>query len=288
MNIQEGASEIYKRIEKALQEGTGLLVGRNGTIELECLFGYGNPSKLELHAGIWPLTYESIDLWIKRSKEAILATDVLVAGWYAPLAQQETLFLNTLGIQVPRIPLRSLEPYYLPPEKRWTSLLKDQTVAIISSFAQTALKQTIYRDEVWPLFTESILPSTTHWIPIVTGYCPALAQGVAEWPNNVQSWEDAVQHVVNEVSNTSARIAIVGCGGLGMVIAHELKKRGLIVIVLGGATQVLFGIKGGRWANHSVISTFWNDAWVYPSSTETPKGASRIENACYWQPNQKN
>ena len=73
-----------------------------------------------------------------------------------------------------------------------------------------------------------------------------------------------------------------------MVIAHELKKRGLIVIVLGGATQVLFGIKGGRWANHSVISTFWNDAWVYPSSTETPKGASRIENACYWQPNQKN
>ena len=73
-----------------------------------------------------------------------------------------------------------------------------------------------------------------------------------------------------------------------MVIAHELKKRGLIVIVMGGATQVLFGIKGGRWATHPVISNFWNDFWVYPSPAETPGGASRIENGCYWSSKAKN
>lgn len=290
MNLEEGALQIYQGIQKALQNGTGLLVGRNGTIELECLFGFGNPSKLELHAGVWPSTQQSIQVWIQRSIEAILESDVLVAGWYAPLAKEETLFLNNLDIKVPRIPLRSLEPYYLPPEKRWTSLLKDQKVAIVSSFANTAVAQTKNRDEIWPLFTESILPSTTHWIPIVTGYCPALAQGSAEWPKGIQSWQDAVSFIVEEVIKSKARIAIVGCGGLGMILGDELKKRGIIVIVMGGATQVLFGIKGGRWSNHSVISNFWNDAWVYPSPTETPRGASRIENGCYWEPSatQKN
>jgi len=288
MNIEDGASEIYKAIENALKEGTSLLVGRNGTIELECLMGIGNPAKLELHAGIWPSTPDSVRAWIDRTQDAILATDILVAGWYAPLADKEAKLLDAMTIKAPRIPLRSLEPYYVRPEKRWTSLLANQDVAIINAFAWTALNQTAYRDEIWPLFTESLLPSSCRWIPIVTGYCPALAQGNAQWPEGVSSWQDAVQHVVSAVAQTSARIAIVGCGGLGMVIAHELKKRGLIVIVMGGATQVLFGIKGGRWASHSVISTFWNDFWVYPSPAETPSGAARIENGCYWSTKAKN
>ena len=68
-----------------------------------------------------------------------------------------------------------------------------------------------------------------------------------------------------------------------MLIGSELKQRGVIAIVLGGATQVLFGIKGMRWATHSVISEFWNEAWVWPKQSETPLGASSIEGACYWE-----
>jgi hypothetical protein len=52
--------------------------------------------------------------------------------------------------------------------------------------------------------------------------------------------------------------------------------------VLGGATQVLFGIKGKRWETHDVISKFWTDAWVWPSLEETPGGAGDIEGGCYW------
>ena len=77
-------------------------------------------------------------------------------------------------------------------------------------------------------------------------------------------------------------IALIGCGALGMVLGSELKKHGIIAIVMGGATQVLFGIKGQRWATHSVISHFWNEAWVWPNVTETPRGASSIEGGCYW------
>jgi hypothetical protein len=88
--------------------------------------------------------------------------------------------------------------------------------------------------------------------------------------------------MVKEVLKSKASIALIGCGALGMVVGVELKKHGVIAIVLGGATQVLFGIKGGRWANHSVIYQMWNDAWVWPKASETPRGASLIEGGCYW------
>jgi hypothetical protein len=98
----------------------------------------------------------------------------------------------------------------------------------------------------------------------------------------VTKWQEAVDAVVQTVMKTPARIALVGCGGLGLLIGHELKKKGLIVIVMGGAIQVLFGIRGGRWKHHEVISNFWNDAWVSPAKTETPGLAKTIENGCYW------
>ena len=109
-----------------------------------------------------------------------------------------------------------------------------------------------------------------------------LAQGVAEWPSGITSWKLAIQSLVDQILESKARIVLIGCGGLGMVLGSELKKRGLIAIVLGGAIQVLFGIKGQRWASHSIISRLWNDAWVWPSVEETPRGSLQIEGACYW------
>ena len=49
----------------------------------------------------------------------------------------------------------------------------------------------------------------------------------------------------------------------------------------GGATQLLFGIKGFRW--DSVLEkTFYNEHWIRPDSSERPKGAEKVEGACYW------
>ena len=51
---------------------------------------------------------------------------------------------------------------------------------------------------------------------------------------------------------------------------------------MGGATQILFGIKGNRWDQHSVIGKLYNEAWVRPNENETPKKAGINEGACYW------
>ena len=295
MAIEQGASEIFNCIEKALQKKEGVLIGRNGTIELEALLFrlYGSSPnqpypphisrRIELHAGLWPSTKNSLDKWVFQMMEAIRLSDVLVAGWYEPLKEAEQKLLDKTNTLAPRIPLRSLEPYYVTPEKRWTNLLAGQRVAVISSFAKTITEQTERREEIWPFFTESLLPGNTEWVPIQTGYAPSLAQGVCTWPSDITSWDVAVHHVVKQVIESQASIVLIGCGGLGMLIGSECKKRGIVAIVLGGATQVLFGIKGQRWANHSVISQLWNDAWVWPKESETPQGASQIEGACYWR-----
>jgi hypothetical protein len=294
MDIQTGAQRISTCIQKALEKKEGALIGRNGTIELETLFFrlFGSvpnqaypPSvsrRLELHAGIWPSDKKSIDNWVFQMIEAIRLCDVLVSGWVEPLKAPEEKLLQKTNTFAPRIPLRSLEPYYVPPEERWTQHLAGQRVAVVSSFTKTMEEQLQKRELIWPVATDSLLPANVEWVFVQTGYVPALAQGVAGWPSDISSWDVAVLSIVKQVVESQASIAIIGCGGLGMLIGCELKKRGIVAIVLGGATQVLFGIKGGRWSNHSVISHLWNDAWVYPTPTETPRGASLIEGGCYW------
>jgi hypothetical protein len=180
------------------------------------------------------------------------------------------------------IPLRSLEPYYAKSIHRWTTFLTGKKVAVVSSFAKTIEKQLAKKGAVWGLQANTLLPHSAQWFPIQTGYSPALARGRAGWAEGVNTWQDAVAYLTDEVMKTGAQVCIIGCGGLGMILGAELKRRGLQCIVLGGATQVLFGIKGKRWANHDVISKFWTDAWVWPSLEETPGGAGDIEGGCYW------
>jgi glycerol-3-phosphate dehydrogenase len=79
-------------------------------------------------------------------------------------------------------------------------------------------------------------------------------------------------------------VAIIGCGAYGMPLASKLKNAGKQAIHLGGATQLLFGIKGNRWENGypTKIATFFNDAWVRASAEETPQNAYTVERGCYW------
>ena len=277
--IDAGAKAICFAINTALENDDGALIGRNGTIELECMIYTCTKKALETNAGIFPLDYA--DKWRAASIRATQSANVLATGWFAPLKEAETVALETWNAMPIQIPLRSLEPYYVHPSKSWTRLLAGQRVAVVSSATESAKAQIKNLRAIWP--NPAMLPSDIEWSWIQTGHPPSIAQGRNEWPLHVTSWSDAVNHVVLEVIRSGSRFALLGCGGLSMPIAKELKDRGIIAIVLGGAIQVLFGIKGRRWATHPVISKFWNSAWVWPSSNETPAGAVAIEGGCYWR-----
>ena len=86
----------------------------------------------------------------------------------------------------------------------------------------------------------------------------------------------------DECTKKEFDVAIIGCGAYGMPLASLLKRYGKIAIHLGGATQILFGIKGRRWDNNTSISLLFNDYWVRPMASETPHDAFEVENGCYW------
>jgi len=289
--IRQGAAQIRDTF------GDRFFIGRNGTIEIEVLFfwlinrrGGGQRSypgrlseQIQRNAGIFPGTPESIDEWCEAYMEALMTMTGGAAGWFAPTFNAEKAILDTYAPNAFRTPLRSLEPYYMPAGLRWTEKLVGKRVAVVSSFANTMQAQIHRADKIWTGAQEDLLPRDVTWNFIRTGYSPIVSQGNASWPEGCNTWQEAVNHVVTSVILSQSEIALIGCGGLGMIIAGRLKEAGISTIVLGGAIQVLFGIKGRRWATHDVISRFWNDSWVWPSPTEIPGGAGSIEGGCYWR-----
>lgn len=283
MDIEAGAKIICDTIQNALNNDHGALIGRNGTIELEQMINITSNKLhiLEKNAGIYPIAIHRIFYrWQEDSIKATQSADVLATGWYEPLKEAEELALERWNVKAKQVPLRSLEPYYVDKDQ-WTHLLSGHKVAVVTSFAKSASQQVSKLHDIWG--SKNLFPADIDWTWIQTGHPASVARGRNEWPSHIHSWAAAADYVVAEVMNSGARFALIGCGGLGMPIAKMLKDRGIITIVLGGAIQVLFGIKGNRWRTHEVISGFWNDAWIWPSESETPAGADMVEGGCYWK-----
>ena len=78
-------------------------------------------------------------------------------------------------------------------------------------------------------------------------------------------------------------VAIIGCGAYGFPLAAEIKRMGKIAIHMGGATQLLFGIRGKRWDDWvGVYKKMVNEYWVRPSEEEKISEGYKIENNFYW------
>jgi hypothetical protein len=298
MNVEQSSICVKETIASALQEQKGCLIGRWGTIEFEMVLralDYSTKSfdkmrsyVLERNAGVFPCQSDiGVNVWREAYVKAIQNANVLATGWYVPIKQSEQRFLEYIKWNGKQILLRGIEPYYVNPEHRWTTLLQGKRVCVVTSFTETAKKQIEKgSNAIWGVKGESLWPSGVEWSWVQTGYAPVLAQGKCTWSEvsgeDISCWQEAVKYMVDEVMKTNAEIVLIGCGGLGMIVGAELKSKGKVCIVMGGATQVLFGIKGRRWETHDFISKLWNEEWVFPSDDETPGGAKEVEQGCYW------
>jgi hypothetical protein len=288
-SVQFGSQVIQREIESALEESRGSLIGRHGTIELTSFLSLEQLGSvdserralLELHAGIFPSTDESVRAWAKEYTDATKESNVFAGAWYKPLAEVEWRYLQQYSPQSRRIPLRSLEPYYSMPDMSWFQALDGQHVAVVSSFAESMANQVQHLSKIWPQ-NPCLIPPRIQWSFVRSYYCPTTANGHCAWPSSIQSWQDAVGMLESQVLASGARIVLIGCGGLAMPLALRLKRQGKICIVLGGAIQLLFGLKGHRWINHPFISQLFNTSWKRPNHTEHPRNAHKIEGGCYW------
>lgn len=288
-----------KTLTECIHNRISFSAGKLGTSELNALWFYicqrqhvnkqAYPRHIvidiTLNAGLFPATNEALDAWADHMLKNVLPDMNILTEWIK--ADEERLILNMVAPYSIRVPLRSLEPYYEADlADRWTIAIPDHTrLAVISPFAKSIQQQWNNRDKVWP--NNSIWPATLTIVPIQCGYSPSLQSNPnapSAWPIDIQKagWNAAVQSMVAAAVDSGSTLAVVGAGCLSLPIVAGLKAKGIAAIHTGGATQIMFGIKGRRWLSHSVISTFFNDAWIFPGSDEVPDRARYVEGSCYW------
>jgi hypothetical protein len=106
--------------------------------------------------------------------------------------------------------------------------------------------------------------------------CPQFSYMV---PPRHPDWCSALAELQKEMEQIDFDVALIGAGAWSLPLAAHAKKIGKKALHLGGTTQLLFGIRGGRfdqWGFH------YHQAWIRPLPEETPPNCRLMEKGAYW------
>ncbi len=180
-------------------------------------------------------------------------------------------FFSKVSPNSPKVPHRTVEPFHI--KNPWSQLLKDKKVLVINSFPETIKHQYPKRDRIWgdkqvlPKFDLSVYKSV---------------QSIGDL-NPHGSWVESLNVMKKDISDIDFDIALLGCSTYGLPLVDFIRNHlNRSAIYVGGAIQILFGIKGKRWDAHDEISSFFNEHWVRPFDNERVRNYQILEGGCYW------
>jgi hypothetical protein len=264
-------------IVRLLLQDQPCLVGRightEGRIVGEALFRggcFGRLTKKEAHqySGIFPVTPDALSHFAEIYRAAITQVDLL--GFWQTTFQAR--LVANCGQAAQLAPLPALEPYLHP--NPWTATLAGRRVLVVHPFYASILEQ--YREKRQMLFANPLV------LPDFELQVVAPPQTLAPMTGGYATWQDALDRLVDRVLQQEFDVALLGCGAYGLPLGAAIKAAGKQAIHLGGALQVLFGIRGRRWEKIPSIASLMNEQWVRASKEETPISASLVDQACYW------
>ncbi len=219
------------------------------------------------NAGFFPVTDSLLDRFAERMLQDSAQLDVI--GIWGTM-KAERAFYTSYCQSAKWTDLPNLEPYFHA--EPWSMALEGKKVLVIHPF-EASIQQNYQHRKV--LFPFPILPD----FELKT---LKAVQSIAHKKTGFATWFDALDHMCEQIDTISYDLAIIGAGAYGLPLAAHMKRSGKQAVHLGGATQILFGIRGRRWDTHPIISSFFNAHWTRPSEKETPEGFAKIENGCYW------
>lgn len=223
--------------------------------------------RLGTNAGFFPLKKKFLERFLLIMKDAVNDLDLL-GSWTKP----ESRYTQHLPM-LPACELRFLEPYFH--EVPWSKCLEGKNVLVIHPFAKLIQKQ--YNENRSNLFPgRQVLPKFS------LNTIEAVQTLAGEKDNRFDNWFDALIWMESEAMSKQFDVAIIGCGAYGFPLAARLKRHGKKSIHLGGATQILFGIKGKRWDEKVEFSSMYNQYWVRPGDLNKPGNYEDVEGGCYW------
>lgn len=296
------------KIFKLLNSGKPCMISRFGTTEINCINNYlcvHNTNKsylrrcidyivdnthtpwwnidhfntMSIYSGIFPPCVDTAERFSKRYLEDIPEIDLLGCHQYYEK-------FMPLKNDVIKVQLEMLYPFFV--ERPWSRVLKGKKVLVVHPFEDTIKLQYKKRNllfdnpEILPEFELKTLKSV---------------QSVAGTKTQFKDWFEALEYMKDKIAKIDFDICIIGCGAYGLPLAAYVKRLGKQSVHLAGGTQLLFGILGKRWVeqykdvwhyrpNIDININYrplFNENWIYPLDSDTPKDAIKVENACYWK-----
>lgn len=273
LNFDQGNQFIYE----AVMAEKPVLVARIGSTELSLLQHYlagrrAYPEDIKnnmlTYSGVFPPTDDILNRFAELFLESIKSVDCM-GVWFN---DQEDMVCKKYCPQATITRLEALEPYrYVRP---WSRALAGKKVLVISSFAETIKKQ---YNEKW-----NYLFQDTNVLPQFNLTTMRAVQSIAGTKTSYGDWFEALEAMKNEMATKDFEVAIISAGAYGLPLGAFAKSLGKRVVHMGGAAQILFGIKGSRWDQWTAITKLYNEHWVRPSPEETPASFIKVEDGCYW------
>jgi hypothetical protein len=271
-----------------VQNGRPLAAGKVGDTEMEVLVKYERADRdperffrsiseghelelLYLNCGVFPKRQDVLMSWAERYLDSLAQVDLL--GVWHNAGERE--IVAKYAPQATLTGIRALEPYYH--DRPWSSALAGKNVAVVTPFARTIADQYArYRGA--DLFPDkpSVLPDfelTVVRAPFSAGLQPPVHQ----------DWHAALDDLQQSIRAVSFDVCLIGAGAWSLPLCSFIRERlGRPALHLGGALQILFGVRGKRWDRHPVIKLLFNDNWTRPLPDETPRRQWRNDGGAYW------
>lgn len=274
--------EASDLIKAELLSDKPIMIARIGSTELQAMTYYINSQKkykmpweifrgkmilkkMAILSGFFPSTKENI---FKFSRDMIKdMNDVDILGTWR---KEEKLFDKELRF-AKKIRLQDLEPYYH--QHPWSEVLKDKSILVIHPFTESIANQYLKR---------TLLFNNPDILPQFNLITIKAVQSIADNKPDFEDWFNALDSMKNQINAIDFDIALIGCGAYGFPLAAHVKRIGKKAVLLGGALQILFGIRGKRWDSHSKISLLMNEHWSRPLPSEIPTNSKKIDGGSYW------
>ena len=278
LSIEESNDALKRMIEK----GEPFAAGRIGGSELKAMISCQPESKND------KLRKEMRSLLICLSgffgddkdfqhfntlmEESLKSMD-FIGVWYNQMEDYMISHYGSKNVLLGK--LEGLEPWYCK-DNPWTSCLKGKKVVCVHPFKDTILMQYKKREDLFP---------GTDILPAFDLRCVKAVQTLmGEEDERFTTWFEALDYMYEEVMKEEFDIALISCGAYGLPLAAKIKEAGKQAVHVGGALQLLFGIKGSRWDEFSQLKDVYNDAWQYPLACDhlSKNRKDEVENGCYW------
>lgn len=224
--------------------------------------------ELFTHSGVFPNDATIATRFCDHYIQSIKAAN-LIGVWEN---KGEDLLLHLLTSDTALCSLGHLEPFFIA--NPWTAKLKGKKVLAIHPFESTIRKQYEKRAD---LFSDKTMLPDFDLKTIIA------VQSLSGADNRFRDWFEAEEYLENAILKTDFDVAIIGAGSYGLPLAAFIKQLGKVAIHLGGASQLIFGIKGKRWLEREKYANLFNEYWAFPAEDEKPAAGGKVDGiGPYW------